>query len=285
MPSAARMRRSTGSPKIRSRHLFWALCPIKICVMRFSRANRYRIVAFEHFGRRTGLFGRIEILTNRDSVSFGATGLAHVHRVEFTLKTFFVALPAFNHCRSIGMRRHANEEAFVCPKHRLNSVRMNIGLQLRVYHFGSQQQGEFAKFRELAFLGVADSLCSELFSLPPEAEVRGHIHGHDVIGGEQEGLRNSLGGVLAGDRVNFFLVLLDMKQVNARQDGDPIAQKLLNILPTISVPACGWVLSGERINDADLRRAAENGIEIDGLTLGSLQWWNRLQFPQDCLNF
>ncbi len=76
-----------------------------------------------------------------------------------------------------------------------------------------------------------------------------------------------------------------MKQVNARQDGDPVAQKLLNILPTISVPASGWVLGGERINDADLRRAAENRIEIDGLALGSLECRNRLQFPQDCLNF
>jgi hypothetical protein len=34
----------------------------------------------------------------------------------------------------------------VRPEDGLNSVRMHVGLQLRVYHFGSQQQGEFAKF-------------------------------------------------------------------------------------------------------------------------------------------
>src|SRR5258708_35507053 len=33
------MRRRTGSPKRRSRQLLWALCPMKICVMRFSRAK------------------------------------------------------------------------------------------------------------------------------------------------------------------------------------------------------------------------------------------------------
>ena len=107
----------------------------------------YWIVAFQHFGQRTGLFRRIKILSNRDSFSSGPAGFANVYSVEFTLKTFFVAFPAFNHCRSIGMRRHAHQKAFVCPEHRLNPVRMHIGLQLRVYHFGSQQQGEFASWR------------------------------------------------------------------------------------------------------------------------------------------
>ena len=35
--------------------------------------------------------------------------------------------------------------AFVRPEDRLDAVRMNIGLQLRIHHFGGQQQGEFAK--------------------------------------------------------------------------------------------------------------------------------------------
>ena len=108
--------------------------------------RRYGIIAFQHFGRRTGLFGRIEIFSNGDSFSFGAAGLANVHCVEFTLKTLFVAFSAFNHSRSIGMRCHADEKTLVRPEDGLNSVRMHVGLQLRVYHFGSQQQGEFAKF-------------------------------------------------------------------------------------------------------------------------------------------
>jgi hypothetical protein len=32
------------------------------------------------------------------------------------------------------------------PKHRLDAVRVNIGLQLRIHHFGGQQESEFAKF-------------------------------------------------------------------------------------------------------------------------------------------
>ena len=43
------------------------------------------------------------------------------------------------------MRRHTDEKAFVRPEDRLDAVRMNIGLQLRIHHFGGQQQGEFAK--------------------------------------------------------------------------------------------------------------------------------------------
>ena len=53
----------------------------------------------------------------------------------------------------------------------------------------------------------------------------------------------------------------------------------------MTVAASKWVLSGQRINDADLRRAAKNRVEIDDLALGSLEWRNRLQFPQDCLHF
>ena len=121
--------------------------------------------------------------------------------------------------------------------------------------------------------------------MPPEAEVRWHIYDYDVVGGEQEGFRDGFGGVLAGDRLNFLFVFLDMKQVDARQDRDTVTQKLLHILPTISVPASRRILGGERVNDADLRRAAKNRVEIDGLALGSLKWRNRLQFPQDCLNF
>ena len=87
----------------------------------------YRIVAFQNFGRGAGLFRRVEISSNRDSLSFGPTGLAYVHRVEFSLKALFVAFPAFNHCQSIGMWRHTNEKTFVGPEDRLDSVRMNIG--------------------------------------------------------------------------------------------------------------------------------------------------------------
>jgi hypothetical protein len=53
----------------------------------------------------------------------------------------------------------------------------------------------------------------------------------------------------------------------------------------MSVATSRWILGGERINDANLRRAAKNRAEINGLTLGSLEWRNRLQFPQDCPNF
>src|SRR6266446_6537885 len=73
----------------------------------------YRIVAFQDFGRGTGFFRCIEIFSNGDSFSFGPPRLAHIYCVQFTLKTLFVALPAFNHCRSIGMRRHAYQKALV----------------------------------------------------------------------------------------------------------------------------------------------------------------------------
>src|SRR5258707_8032395 len=63
----------------------------------------YRIVAFQHFGGGAGLFRRIEIPANRGSLPFRPARLAHVHSVEFTLKTLFIAFPAFNHCQSIGM--------------------------------------------------------------------------------------------------------------------------------------------------------------------------------------
>src|SRR5947207_5595615 len=83
-------------------------------------------------------FSPLRNTSNRDSLSFGPAGLAHVHRVQFALKTLFVAFPAFNHRRSIGMRRHADEKAFMRPEDRLDAVRMNIGLQLRINHFRSQ---------------------------------------------------------------------------------------------------------------------------------------------------
>src|ERR1700693_2289242 len=60
-----------------------------------NRGNR--IVAFQHLGAGAGFFCRIEISSNRDSLSFRPAGLAHVHRVEFPLKTLFVTFPAFNH--------------------------------------------------------------------------------------------------------------------------------------------------------------------------------------------
>ena len=50
--------------------------------------GRYRIVALQNFGRGSCLFRRIKIPSNRDSLPFGPAGLAHVHRVEFTLKNF-----------------------------------------------------------------------------------------------------------------------------------------------------------------------------------------------------
>ena len=103
--------------------------------------RRYRIIAFQHFGRSAGLFRRIEIPSNRDSLSFGPAGLAHVHRVEFTLKTLFIAFAAFNHCRSIGMRRHADEKTLVRPEDGFDAMRMNVRLQLCINYFRSKEQG------------------------------------------------------------------------------------------------------------------------------------------------
>ncbi len=121
------------------------------------------------------------------------------------------------------MRGHANEKTFVGPKYGLDPVRMNVGLQLCIYDFGGQQQGKFAKLRKLAFLRIADSGRGELFALTRQTKVRWNVHDDDVVGGEQERFREGFGGVLAGDRLNFFFVFLDMKQVNARQDRDPVA--------------------------------------------------------------
>ena len=183
------------------------------------------------------------------------------------------------------MRRHADEKAFVGSEDRLDAMRVDVRLQLRINYFGGQEQGQFAKFGELSFLGIADPCRSKLFSLPPEAEVRWNVHNYDVIGGEQEGLWDGFSGVLAGDRLNLLLIFFDMKQVNARQHRNPVTQKFLHILPTMTVATSRWILSGERINDADLRRAAKNRVEIDGLALGSLEWRNLLQFAQDRLHF
>jgi hypothetical protein len=52
----------------------------------------------------------------------------------------------------------------------------------------------------------------------------------------------------------------------------------------MSVPTSRKILSCKRIDDADLRRAAKNSIQIDGLALGSLNRRNPLQLPQKCLN-
>src|ERR1041384_286656 len=83
----------------------------------------YRVVAFQYFGRGAGLFCRVEISSNCDSLSLGPAGLTHIHRVELALKTLLVAFPAFNHGRSIGIGRQADEEALVRPEDRLNAVR------------------------------------------------------------------------------------------------------------------------------------------------------------------
>src|SRR5262249_54484062 len=95
-----------------------------------------RVVAFEHFGRGAGFFRRVEISSNRDSLSFRPAGLADVHRVELPLKTLFVALSAFDHGWSIGVRGDADKKPLVRSEHRLDAVRMNVRLQLRVDHFG-----------------------------------------------------------------------------------------------------------------------------------------------------
>jgi hypothetical protein len=50
------------------------------------------------------------------------------------------------------------------------------------------------------------------------------------------------------------------------------------------VPTSRRIPGGKRVNDADLRRAAKNSIQIDGLALGSLERRDQLQLPQKCLN-
>src|SRR5258706_5344645 len=125
------------------------------------------IVAFQYFRRGSRFLRRIEILSYRDSLSFGTARLTDVYRVEFALKTLLVTLSAFDHRRSIGMRRHADEKALMSSKHWRNAMRMNVRFELRINHFRRQQQSELTQFRELALLRIANPAGSELFSLPP----------------------------------------------------------------------------------------------------------------------
>ena len=64
-----------------------------------------------------------------------------------------------------------------------------------------------------------------------------------------------------------------------------MAQELLHILPARIVAAPRWIFGREGVNDAHLRRAPEDGVEINALALGSLRRRNGFQLAQQALHF
>jgi hypothetical protein len=147
-----------------------------------------------------------------------------------------VSLAALDHGLRIAFRCYAYQEAFVCPEDGLDAAGVNVRFQLRIHDLRGQYEGEFPKFRELPLLRIADSCESEFFSLARQAKIRWNIYDHDIVVGQKKRLGNCLRGLLSGDRLDFFSVLLDMEEVYGREDRNAVAQQLLHILPRFRLP-------------------------------------------------
>ena len=185
MPSASRIRRSSGVPSRRVRQVRRRLWPTKICVMpctpRVVENRVDRILALEDVDVRVLRPGQRHVPFERGAILGGQVGLRHVDREQLAVEAVGVPPAAGEHLGGVRARRHADENPFLRAPRRLDAVQPEIRLELAIDDVGGQQQRALAKLRQIAAASIAVSGLGR------------RIDDDDFVGTVDEVLRHGLG--------------------------------------------------------------------------------------------
>ena len=177
-------------------------------------------------------------------------GLFQVGGEERAVEAAGVAQAAFEHGAGVAARRQADQNALLGAPGGGNAMRVQVVLQVPVYHVGGEEEGQFAEFGE--HTGVA------------HGDIGRGIDDFDFVGFVKEFFGDAGGGALSGEALDGSLLFADVLYVDRGDYGDALFQDLLDILPAFRIAAAGRIVEGQLVDQADLGMAAEDRGQVDG---------------------
>ena len=97
--------------------------------------------------------------------------------------------------------------------------------------------------------------------------LRRHVDQLDLLGGSDDGVRDGLVLLDAGDPLDHVVDRLEVLHVQCRDDADARLEQLVDVLPPLLVPRPGDVRVGDLVDEHELRLPGEDGIDVHLLEL------------------
>jgi hypothetical protein len=94
-----------------------------------------------------------------------------------------------------------------------------------------------------------------------------------------------MGGPAAGDFLDRVLLLADMLEVDGADDVDAVGSELFYVAPAVSEPSAGRVVASQLVDQADLRVALEDGVNVDSFAPFDAESGDDLEFADHPMEF
>ena len=148
-------------------------------------------------------------------------------------------------------------------------VVVHVVLQRLVDLVGHPEQGELPEGGEVAGSEVVgergvDPLGRVDVAVGHAAteRLRRHVDQLDLLRGSDDGVRNGLVLLDAGDPLYDIVDRLEVLHVQCRDNGDTGLEQLVDVLPPLLVPRAGDVRVGDLVDQHELRFPGEDGIDV-----------------------
>ena len=184
MPSASRIRRSSGVPPRRDAPAAAEVVAdedLRDAVgARVLEDRRDGILAFEGLDVRLLRARQRHVALERHPIFGGQVLLRHVDGEQLAVEAIGVAAAAGQHLGGVRARRHADEDPLLRAPGRLDAVQPQVGFELAIDDVGRQQQRALAKLRQLT--------CASM----PASRLGRRIDDDDFVGAIDERLRHRI---------------------------------------------------------------------------------------------
>ncbi len=164
----------------------------------------------------------------------------------------------------------AEQDGVAGMPHLLLALTVAPGPHLIVHPVGGTAQGQLAQGDQIAF---TEEVLDRPLGLPSDVNltfvqalaqiVRGQIHQHHFICRVEEGIRDRLPYLDAGDAAHHVVKAFQMLHVDGGKDINARFQQLFNVLPAFGVTRAGGVAVRQLVHQDQCRTAGEGGVQIE----------------------
>src|SRR5579872_1479452 len=189
--------------------------------------------------------------------------MTQLQNVELSLKSIGVTTPTLQHLGCICLRRDTHQNAFLYAPDLFGALGAQIAFQLAVHHRGGNQQCKLTQSRQLVLFSKARGV---VLYASQHGLFRRCVDHRDFVGAVvQELAGDDIGGPFSRDPLDLVLKILEVLNIHGGRCIIPNAQQLLHILPSMAVPALGWIVISQTVNQRDFGPALNDRVEIDRL--------------------
>ena len=171
--------------------------------------------------------------------------------------------------RALAPTGEGDDDTVTCRPRTDDVMVAAVGRQALLDAVGEPQQRELAQGRQVALAEVVGERRVDLLRLvdvavrhPPTQCLGRHVDEFDLLGAPDDDIRHRLALQHAGDGERRVVERFEVLDVDGGDDVDARREQVLDVLPPLLVAAARHVGVREFVDERDLRRAPEHGVEV-----------------------